>query len=86
MSCEKEASLVNNKEAVYETLQWQLRYKEVSCDTSAMTLREATEKYIQSKGGILSPSTIRGYGIIMQNHLQGLMPVRLNRITTAAMS
>ena len=74
---------LTKKEAEYQALQWQLHYKEVSRDSSAMTLAEAMEKYIQSKDGILSPSTIRGYDIIMRNHLQGLMQIRLNRITAA---
>ncbi len=71
------------KEAEYQALQWQLHYREISRDSTAMTLQEAMEKYIQSKDGILSPSTIRGYDIILRNHLQGLMAVRLNRITAA---
>lgn len=71
------------KEAEYQALQWQLHYKEVSRDTTAMTLQEAMEKYIKSKDGVLSPSTIRGYDIIQRNHLQGLMGVRLNRLTPA---
>lgn len=69
------------KEAEYEALQWQLHYKEVSRDTTAMTLAEAAEKYIKSKDSILSPATIRGYENIRKNHLKGLMPLRLNRIT-----
>lgn len=69
------------KEAEYEALQWQLHYKEISRDSTAMTLYEATEKYIKSKDGILSPSTIRGYENIRKNHLKGIMPIRLNRIT-----
>lgn len=69
------------KEAEYEALQWQMHYKEVSRDASAMTLREAMEKYIASKDGVLSPSTIRGYDIILRKHLQGLMDIRLNRMT-----
>lgn len=71
------------KEAEFDALQWQLHYKEVTRDTSAMTLAEAMEKYIQSKDGILSPSTIRGYDIIRREHLRGLMEVRLNRLTQA---
>lgn len=71
------------KEAEYEALQFQLHYKEVSRDSSAMTLSEAMEKYIQSKSAILSPSTIRGYHLTRKNHLQGLMDVRLNRLTPA---
>lgn len=71
------------KEAEYEALQWQLHYKEVSRDSTAMTLAEAMDKYIKSKDGILSPSTIRGYDIIRRTHLQGLMEIRLNRLTPA---
>lgn len=71
------------KEAEYEALQWQIHYKEISRDSTAMTLSEAMDKYIASKDGILSPSTIRGYDIIRKNHLKGLMDVRLNRMTPA---
>lgn len=71
------------KEAEYEALQYQLHYKEVSRDTTAMTFQEAAEKYIKSKDGVLSPATIRGYDIILRNHLQSLRPLRLNRITPA---
>lgn len=71
------------KEAEFEALQYQLHYKEISKDASAMTLREATEKYIGSKDGVLSPSTIRGYDAILRNRLQGLMPIRLNRLNNS---
>ena len=71
------------KEAEYEALQWQLHYKEISRDSSSMTLAEAMDKYIKSKDGILSPSTIRGYDIIRREHLKGLMDQRLNRLTPA---
>lgn len=71
------------KEAEYEALQWQLHYKEVSRDSTAMTLAEAMSKYIANKDGILSPSTIRGYDIIRREHLKGLMDIRLNRLTPA---
>lgn len=69
------------KEAEYEALQFQLHHKEVARDTSAMTLAEAMERYIDSKSAILSPSTIRGYHLTRKNHLQGLMDIRLNRLT-----
>lgn len=71
------------KESEYEALQWQLHYKEISRDSTAMTLAEAMDKYISSKDGILSPSTIRGYDIIRREHLKGLMDIRLNRLTPA---
>ena len=69
------------KEAEYQALQYQLHYKEVSRDPASMTLDEAMEKYIASKDGILSPSTIRGYENIRRNNLKGLMPLALNRLT-----
>lgn len=62
---------------------WQMHYKEISRDSTAMTLAEAMDKYIASKDGILSPSTIQGYDIIRREHLKGLMDVRLNRLTPA---
>ena len=71
------------KEAEFEALQWQMHYKEISKDSTAMTLAEAMDKYIKSKDGILSPSTIRGYDIIRREHLKGLMDQRLNRLTPA---
>jgi len=71
------------REAEYEAMTWQMHYKEVSRDTTAMTLAEAMDKYIASKDGILSPSTIRGYDIIRRDHLKGLLDVRLNRLTPA---
>lgn len=74
---------LTKKEAEYAALQWQLHYKEVSRDATAMTFQEAAEKYIRSKDGVLSPATIRGYDIILRNHLQSLMPLRLDRITPA---
>lgn len=69
------------KEAEYDALQYQLHYKEISRDATAMTLDEAMTRYIKSKDGILSPSTIRGYEMIHRSHLQGLMTLRLSRIT-----
>lgn len=71
------------KAAEYEALQWQLHYKEISRDSSAMTVAEAMDKYIASKDSILSPSTIRGYTIIRRNRFQNLMTVKLNRLTNA---
>ena len=69
------------KAAELEALTYQLHYKEISRDATAMTLREATARYIESKSNILSPSTLRGYTIMANHHLQGLMPIKLNRLT-----
>lgn len=72
---------LTKKEAEYNALQFQLHYREVSRDSSAMTLDEAMQKYIASKDGILSPSTIRGYESIRRNNLPGLKEMKLNRLT-----
>lgn len=69
------------KEAEYEAMTWQLHYKEVSRDATSMTVAEAMDKYIASKDGILSPSTLRGYDTIRRTAVQELMPVKLNRLT-----
>lgn len=71
------------REAEYMAAQFSLHHREISRDSTMMTLAEAMDKYIASKDGILSPSTIRGYDIIRRNHLRGLMETRLNRITPA---
>lgn len=69
------------KEAEFAALEFSLHHKEISRDSSAMTLDEAMGKYIESKDGILSPSTIRGYENIRRNNLRGLMDMKLNRLT-----
>ena len=72
---------LTKKEAEYNALQFQLHHKEVSRDSSNMTLDEAMQKYVSSKDGILSPSTIKGYDCIRRNNLRGLMDMKLNRLT-----
>lgn len=55
----------------------------LKCDTERedMTLGQAMDKYILSKNNILSPSTIRGYGIIRRSRLQKIMDVPLKKLT-----
>lgn len=69
------------KEAEYRAAQFQAHYKEVNRDETNMTLREAMGKYIESRSGVLSPTTSRSYGAILRNRLPGLMDVKLNRLT-----
>ena len=42
---------------------------------------EAAEKYIEAKRGGLAPSTIKGYENIIDNHLNGLLLIWLDRLT-----
>lgn len=43
----------------------------------SMTVGETIDRYIESKDGVLSPATIRGYKKIRKNDLQELMGVKL---------
>lgn len=73
------------KEAEYLAASFKARHKEISRDSSAMTLSEAIDKYIEFKGGTLSPSTIRGYRYIQLKAFPTLMDIKLNRLTTQKM-
>ena len=62
--------------------EFKVHHREVVRDSSAMTLKEAIKRYIASKDGILSPSTIAGYNRIKKNCLQGIMEIKLRDLTT----
>ena len=47
----------------------------------SMTVGEAIDRYIASKDGVLSPSTISSYKMKRRNRLQSLMSIRLDRLT-----
>ena len=46
-----------------------------------MTVGEAIDKYIETKGFILSPSTIRGYKMIRKNNMSNLMNIQIADLT-----
>lgn len=50
-------------------------------NTCDLSLGDALEGYINSKDGILSPSTIRGYYQIKRTYLKELQTMQLSRIT-----
>ena len=47
----------------------------------SMTIGEAIDRYIDSKDGVLSPTTINEYRRMRRRYMQGLMSVRIDRIT-----
>lgn len=49
--------------------------------TERMTVGEAIDRYIESKDGVLSPTTISGYQNIRRYHLGGIMDTQLDRLT-----
>jgi integrase len=68
-------------EAEYMAAEFKARHKEVTRDTSAMTLSEGIDKYIEFKGGTLSPSTIRGYRHIQKHAFPSIMGVKINKLS-----
>lgn len=46
-----------------------------------MTVGEAIDRYIASKDGVLSPSSVSGYRKNRRNYLQSLMEITLDRLT-----
>ena len=46
-----------------------------------LTLKQAAERYVDSKEGVLSPSTVKEYRRIIKNDFERLMPMKLSKIT-----
>ena len=67
-------------EADYAALAYKLG-KGKRVDTEDITLRAAVEAYINSKDGVLSPSTIEGYRVILRNFGEYL-DTPISRVTT----
>ena len=67
------------KEAEYLAAQ----YNQLKIDDSSLniTLKKATENYINSKENVISPSTLRSYKSILDNNVQDLMAMKLKDIT-----
>ena len=49
--------------------------------TASMTVGEAIDRYIDSKDGVLSPTTVNGYRNLRRYHLGGIMDIPLDRLT-----
>ena len=70
------------KEAEFLAAQFSAHHKEQTDCT--LTLRTAAERYIESKRNVVSPSTVRGYKIILKNSAQDIMPIKIADITQEA--
>lgn len=46
-----------------------------------MTVREAVAHYIAVKSNVLSPSTVKGYDVILRNRVPGIMDIPISRLT-----
>lgn len=67
------------REAEYLAAQYSQMH--IDINRSELLLSEAVERYIKSKGNVLSPSTVRGYYVILRNYLPELMKTRMRDIT-----
>lgn len=47
-----------------------------------ITVKQAIDRYIESKYAVLSPSTVKGYMIVKRNQLQNLMEVKLSDLNS----
>lgn len=67
------------KEAEFLAAQFAQTQKDIV--RTDLTLREATERYIESKTNVLSPSTIRGYYTALRNYIPELFHLKIRDIT-----
>ena len=74
----RRVSLTYNTSEEVEQAIYRLRLNKRT--TSQNTLSECITEYIDSKNNILSPSTIRGYGIIQRNRFKTVMYMPVNRV------
>lgn len=64
-----------------EYLAAQYNQTQIDINRTDMSLYEATERYIKSKENVLSPSTVRGYYIVLRNYVPELMRIKVRDIT-----
>ena len=67
-------------EALYWAAGIKTRQREASVSPRNMTLKQAIEKYIESKDSVLSPSTVAGYKRVSKNHFQELSEIKLSEL------
>ncbi len=70
------------EEAVAEAMAVKAGIKSPVKARANMTLEQAYKKYIESRSGVISPSTEAGYKRLQKNTFQKLMPMQLSGITT----
>lgn len=70
-------------EAEYKYRQYMLQPRKAK-DTS-LEIQEAVSRYIRTKAGVLSPSTLKGYWSLLRNHIEGtgLGETDLSEVTVA---
>lgn len=69
------------REAEFLAAEYQMTGKQKAASAGDMTLREAYDRYIESKSNVLSPTTVREYKRSANRDLQDLMQKKLHSIT-----
>lgn len=67
-------------EALYWAAGLKTKQKETAMAPKNMTVKQAIDKYIESKDSVLSPSTVAGYKRIRDNHFSELMGTKLSEL------
>ncbi|NLT98931.1 MAG: hypothetical protein GXW96_12385 [Christensenellaceae bacterium] len=57
------------------------RERKTNSTPSDLTVRQAIEKYIESRTNVLSPTTIQGYKKIAKHNLQSIMDIKVKKLT-----
>lgn len=69
-------------EAEFMAKQWQTgRKRDRQQKLTTKTVFECVEEYIKSKENLLSPSSVRGYYIILNNALDGIGDIKTDDLT-----
>ena len=77
----KSFTSVDKKKAELSALEWQNKMFKYYEDSSSLTLKEAIDKYIDSRRNILSPVTVATYEKIQRNYFLSLQEKPLSRLT-----
>ncbi len=77
----KSFTSTDKKKAELSALEWQNKMFKYYEDSSSLTLKEAIDKYIDSRRNILSPVTVATYEKIQRNYFLSLQEKPLSRLT-----
>lgn len=68
-------------EAVYAAMAWKTGHNQTKKKKHHKTVKTCVSEYIASKENLLSPSSIRGYIIILENSLDGISEINVDLLT-----
>lgn len=69
----------DRRRAELAAVTWQTGQQRESLDD--ITLARAYERFLEAKGNVLSPATVRGYQNLMNNSLQDIMYMRVSKLS-----